>query len=171
MCRLLPDYPAFTAVVAGLSAAEHRTFREDLEHRIAAAGLASRVIFTGHVDAADMPVWYRRCLIAVAPGRYEGYGLTVLEAMASGSAAIATPTGAYATMIDDGVSGRLLPAADADALVAALRPLLADPTSAETMGRAGRYRAETFFSAAREAEAINAVYRELWAGNIPNAPA
>jgi mannosyltransferase len=78
-------------------------------------------------------------------------------------------------MIGDGEAGRVLPAADADALVAALRPLLADPRAAETMGRAGRRRTEAHFSVEREAEAINAVYRDMWAesasrARAPNSP-
>jgi mannosyltransferase len=164
MCRLLPDYPDFTAVVAGRCAPEHQSFRDTLVRRVAAAGLAERVLWVGEIGPAELPVWYRRILIGVAPARYEGYGLTILEAMASGCSVVATRTGAFAAMIGD--AGRILPAVDSGALTEALRPLLADPAAAEEMGRTARQRAADGFSADREAEAINGVYRAMWSGTL-----
>ena len=104
MIDLLPDYPAWTAVVTGRVTAEHRDFLDDLRRRIRAAGLEDRIRFTGEVD--DIRPWYRRMTLFVAPSRNEGFGLTPLEAMASGTAAVTSDAGAYAEMILPGETGR-----------------------------------------------------------------
>lgn len=163
LCALLPKRPGIHAVIAGHSAPEHQAFRRGLEAKIAAAGIADRVHWVGQIPPGDLPAWYRRCLVVAAPARYEGYGLTILEAMAAGCATVAAPTGGFPMMIAEGETGTLLHDASAAALAAALAPLLDDPDRAEAMGKAGRTRAVAEFSVAGEAAAINAVYERLWA--------
>ena len=131
----------------------------------AAAGLAERIVWLGEIDAAAMPEWYQRMTVTVACPLYEGYGLTPIEAMASGSAVVASRTGAFADMVEAGASGELVAVGDAPALAAALRPLLADPEAAEAMGRVGRERAQRHFSIDSEAAGIAAVYQRLWAAD------
>jgi len=171
MLELLPDFPQWTAVIGGLCQPEDRAFAEQLKAQAAAAGLAERIVWLGEIDAAAMPEWYQRMTVTVACPLYEGYGLTPIEAMASGSAVVATRTGAFADMVEAGASGELVAVGDAPSLAAALRPLLSDPEAAEAMGRVGRERAQRHFSIDSEAAGIAAVYQRLWAayargGNI-----
>src|ERR1700738_1273420 len=60
MCRLLPRYPDFTAVVVGAITPEQQGFANDLKRQIEAAGLNSRVVMTGELPIEEVPRWYRR---------------------------------------------------------------------------------------------------------------
>ncbi len=162
MLRLLPAAPDWTAIIVGAARPADTAFQRDLQAKVAAAGLGDRIRFVGEVPAADMPAWYRRLTLVVAAARYEGYGMTVLEAMASGAAVVATRTGAFASMVA-AETGALAPVGDAAALADAIAPFLADPAMAGRFGAAGARRAESF-GVEREAEAIAAVYERVWAG-------
>jgi len=162
MCRLLPRYPDFTAVVIGRVTLDNRAFADRLEAQVAAAGLSGRVRFFGELPVDEVPPWYARVTIYAFTSRNEGFGLTLLEAMASGAALVAAREGAAEKVVRDGDTGILVPSGDVDALVAALEPLMRDPTRAAEMGARGRARAVADFSVAAEAERILAVYREVW---------
>jgi mannosyltransferase len=163
MCRLLPKYPDFTAIVIGRVTAENLGFAERLKARVADAGLADRVRFLGELPIDEVPPWYRRVTIYAFTSRNEGFGLTILEAMASGAALVAARAGAAETVVADGDTGVLVPPGDVDALVAALEPLMRDPAAAAAMGRRARERAVAEFSVAAEAERILAVYDAIFA--------
>ena len=110
-----------------------------------------------------MPLWYQRISIYVFASRVEGFGLTMLEAMAAGDAVVATRAGAAEMVIADGDDGVLAPVDDADALTAAIEPLMRDPERIEAMGRRAREKVVEKFSRDREADEISAVYRQVWA--------
>jgi mannosyltransferase len=161
MCRLLPRYPDFTAVLVGAITPEQAAFASDLKSRIAAAGLTSRIVMTGELDIEDVQRWYRRLTIYAFTSRNEGFGLTLIEAMAAGAALVAARAGAAELVVEDGVSGVLVPPGDADALAAALEPLMRDPAAAVAMGARGRERVVAAFSLDAEAARIAEVYRKL----------
>ena len=161
MCRLLPRYPDFTAVMVGAVVAEQVGFATDLKRRIEAAGLASRIIMTGELEIEEVQRWYRRLTIYAFTSRNEGFGLTLIEAMAAGAALVAARAGAAELVVEDGVTGVLVPAGDADALAAALEPLMRDTAAATAMGVRARQRVLERFSLDAEAAAIAGVYRRL----------
>jgi mannosyltransferase len=163
MCRLLPKYPDFSAVVIGLVTVDNRPFVEGLKQRVAAAGLTERIRFLGELPIEEVPLWYQRISIYVFASRVEGFGLTMLEAMAAGDAVVATRAGAAEMVITDGGDGVLAPVDDADALTAAIEPLMRDPARIEAMGRRAREKVVEKFSRDREADEISAVYKQVWA--------
>ncbi len=130
LCRLLPRYPDFTAVMVGAVTPEHLSFANGLRAQIEAAGLQSRILMTGELPIEDVQRWYRRLTIYAFTSRNEGFGLTLIEAMSVGAALVASRAGAAELVVEDGVTGVLTPPGDADALVAALEPLMRDPNSA-----------------------------------------
>lgn len=162
MCRLLPQYRDFSAVVIGLATVDNRPFLEGLKQRVAAAGLGERIRFLGELPIEEVPRWYQRISIYVFASRVEGFGLTMLEAMAAGDAVVATRAGAAEMIISDGDDGVLAPVGDVDALVVALEPLMRDPERIEAMGRRARARVVSHFSRDREADQISTVYRQVW---------
>ena len=85
-----------------------------------------------------MQRWYQRLTIYAFTSRNEGFGLTLIEAMSSGAALVASRAGAAEFVVEDGVTGVLTPPGDVDALVAALEPLMRDPASANAMGERAR---------------------------------
>lgn len=161
MCRLLPRYPDFTAVIIGQVTAEQTVFANELKKRIAAAGLQSRVVITGELPIDAVQRWYQRLTIYAFTSRNEGFGLTLIEAMAAGSALVAARAGAAELAVEDGVTGLLIPTGDADALAAALEPLMRDVAAATAMGQRGRERVLASFSLDAEAARIGEVYRPL----------
>ena len=162
MCRLLPKYPDFTAVLVGHVSVDNVPFVEKLKQRIAAAGLAERVRFLGELPIEEVPLWYQRISIYVFASRVEGFGLTMLEAMAAGDAVVATRAGAAEMVIADGDTGVLAPIDDVEALAAAIEPLMRDPERLAALGARGRASVEQGFSRDREVDEIVAVYRRLW---------
>jgi mannosyltransferase len=162
MCRLLPQYPDFTAVVVGLTTVDNLPFVEGLKQRIAAAGLTDRIRFLGELPVEEVPLWYQRISIYVFASRVEGFGLTMLEAMAAGDAVVAARAGAAEMIITDRDDGVLAPVDDVEALVAALEPLMREPERIEAMGARGRAVVVSRFSRDREADEISDVYRQVW---------
>src|SRR3954469_25148292 len=152
MCRLLPRYPDFTAVMVGAITPEQTAFAEALRKRIDAAGLQSRIVITGELAIEEVPRWYQRLTIYAFTSRNEGFGLTLIEAMAAGAALVASRAGAAELVVGDGVTGVLTPPGDVGALVAALEPLMRDPALAVDMGRRARARVLEKFSLDAEAK-------------------
>lgn len=159
MCALLPRYPDFTAVMVGAVVPEQQAFANDLRQRIAAAGLQSRIVITGELEIEEVQRWYRRLTVYAFTSRNEGFGLTLIEAMAAGNALVASRAGAAERVVEDGITGVLAPPGDVGALVAALEPLMRDPALAVAMGERARQRVLEKFSLQAEADRIAEVYR------------
>ena len=162
MCRLLPRYPDFTAVVIGLATPQEKAYENELKQKVEAAGLKNRVVFLGELPENDVPGWFRKLTVFVGPQRNEGFGLTTLEAMASELAVVATKAGAARHLIEENVTGHLVEIEDVDALTARIGDLMADPVKAVAFGRAGRQRVVERFAIEREAEGIFRVYERVW---------
>ena len=160
MIRLLPDRPDWVALITGRVTPEHRKYHERLRRKIARAGLERRIVFLGEV--ADVRPWYRRLLLHVAPARNEGFGLTPLEAMASGTAVVASDAGAHAEMIVEGVTGAVVPAGDGPALTGAIRRYMEHPDVAAEHGRNARLHVQRRFALEREVDGLAAVYDRMW---------
>jgi mannosyltransferase len=161
MCRLLPNYPDFTAVIVGAVTPDQQLFARRLRDLVGAAGLTDRVRFLGELPIAEVPRWYQRITIYAFTSRNEGFGLTLLEAMAAGTALVAARAGAADKVVIDDDTGVLVPPGDVDALVAALEPLLRDPLRAAAMGQRARERVLAEHGIEAEAEKIAAVYRKM----------
>jgi mannosyltransferase len=161
MCALLPRYPDFTAILVGAIVPEQAGFANDLRKRIEAAGLKSRIVMTGELEIEEVRRWYQRLTIYAFTSRNEGFGLTLIEAMAAGAALVASRAGAAEFVVEDGLTGVLTPPGDVEALVAALEPLMRDPASSAAIGERGRARVLDKFSLEAEGNAIAGVYRKL----------
>lgn len=161
MCRLLPRHPDFSAVIVGQVTPEQTRFANDLKQRIETAGLQSRIVMTGELPIEAVQRWYQRLTIYAFTSRNEGFGLTLIEAMATGSALVAARAGAAELVVEDGVTGVLVPPGDVDALVAALEPLMRDVDAATAIGARGRARVLAKFSLDAEAARIGEIYRPL----------
>lgn len=127
-------------------------------------GLTERVRFHGEVDDAELPAWYQRAHLFVLPAnaRAEAFGTVLLEAMASGLPCVTTEVGTGTSwVVQDGVTGRVVPPRDPQALAQAIRELMADPPRLATMGTAARARVEAEFTQRRMIERVEAVYRAV----------
>ncbi|MEX3012021.1 glycosyltransferase family 4 protein [Hoeflea sp. TYP-13] len=162
MIRLLPDIPDATALIVGKAMAAHRPFKTELQGRIEAAGLSQRIIFTDEVAAANLPGLVAGLSLLVAAPRYEGYGMTPLEAMASGVPIVATDAGFFSSFIGDNKAGVVVEKPDAEDLTAAARSLLDNPMELALKSSNARNRAVENFAIKGEVDGIHEVYEELW---------
>lgn len=169
LCEVLPAHPGWTAVIIGETTPRHRQFEEDMRAKVEAAGLSGQVKWLGKRPFSEIPEWFRRMSLVVCASRNEGFGLTCLEAMASGVPVVATRAGAWEMIIREGVDGWLVPCGDPSALARSLRQAMQDPVQLAEMGSAARQRIEESFTIVREADAINAVYRGIWS-NLAKRP-
>lgn len=163
MIDVLPKFPDATAVVIGAAQAVDKPFQTKLRADIAAAGLGKRIVFTGELRPLRLAAMLPAFSLLVAAPRYEGFGLTPLEAMASGVPFVASDTGAFRALSDEGRAGAIVPVGDAAALAEAVADWLAHPGRITRAGRFARRYAEENYSADHEADAIAALYEELWA--------
>jgi glycosyltransferase involved in cell wall biosynthesis len=137
--------------------------REDLDRLAAELGVGDRISFLG--EAHDVPAILRRARMFILPSRSEGIPLTALEAMACGLPVVATRVGGLPEVVDDGVTGLLVPPADPEALAAALLKLWDDPSRGDRMGWAGRRRVEDRFDVRRMVAQYEAIYRQIADGD------
>jgi len=134
-------------------------YRRELERRVAQLGLERRVVFTGF--RLDVPRLLSEVAISVLPSLSEGLPNTILEAMAAGVPVVATRVGGTAELVEDGVTGLLVPPGDPAALAKAIEQLLAEPQQARRFGRAGRQRVIEEFSLERMVRQTEDLYLKL----------
>lgn len=161
--RVVADRPGVLAILMGKATEGHEGFLSELKARVAAAGMAERIRFLPEVPVHEMARWYAALDLYVAPQRWEGFGLTPLEAMACGVPVVATRVGAFDEIVDS-ATGTLVAPGDADALVRAIGPWIDDRARRASAGAAAVARMAAHFSIEQEARALVAVYRRLLAG-------
>jgi mannosyltransferase len=160
MIPLMAERADVHALIMGRATGKHVEYEQGLRARAAEAGYSERVHFLPEVPVHDIADWYRALDLFVAPQRWEGFGLTPLEAMACGVPVVATTVGAFPELIAEGV-GHLVAPEDTEALGSAVANYLDDPDLRRTAGQASRTHCVTHFALEREADAILDIYRRL----------
>ncbi len=123
-------------------------------------GVTDRFTMLGQVPHVEMPSLYRSASVVLATPWYEPFGITPLEAAASGRPLVGSAVGGLLDSVEDGHTGRLVPPRDHLAVADAVRRLLADPATAERWGRNARARAVERFDWSVVAEATEDALRE-----------
>ncbi len=155
MISLLPDHPTWSAIVAGRATPQHVDFENGLKRRVQDAGLGNRILFVG--EHTNINAWYRALELFIAPQRWEGFGLTPLEAMATGVAVVATDVGAFSEIVTPD-TGDVIPADDLAAMKQAAKSYMNEISRRQLAGEHGRQRAEAHFSIEGEAAALGRIY-------------
>jgi L-malate glycosyltransferase len=148
------EFPGTQFVLVG-DGAERPVFEE----QVRALGMEKSFLFLGRRD--DIPDILASCDIAVLPSKAEGLPNAVLEYMAAGLPCVVTRVGGNAELVQDGVTGLLVPAQDAEGLSAALLRLLRDPELARQIAANGHQFATNGFSFERLVQEVDALYTEL----------
>jgi glycosyltransferase involved in cell wall biosynthesis len=152
LTRVREELPEATLEIAGEGPLD-----AELRATVTGLGLRDAVSFLGRVAPAA-PV-FERSAVVVVPSRGEGFGMVALEAMERGRAVVASDVGGLPEIVEDGVTGIVVPPDEPEALAAALLELLRDPARAAAMGAAGRVRALAAFSQGRCTDRIEELYR------------
>jgi glycosyltransferase involved in cell wall biosynthesis len=140
---------------------QKRSYRQHLEARLSPK-TAGRVQFAGSVSLEELIRLYSQADLLVLPSIWrESYGLPVAESMASGVPVLASDCGGVPELVDEGVTGLLVPRLNVDALTNAMRELLSDLSRLRAMGQASRLRAERLLTWDRSAQRLERVYLEL----------
>jgi len=140
---------------------ERTPYRKDLERQAARLGLSGTVTFAGYRE--DIPGVMSSVDILALPSRTEAFGRVLIEAMACGKPVVAFAVDAVPEIVEDGVTGLLVPFGDVDALADAMRKLADDPALRLRMGEKGRERVREYFSLREHARRVELLYEEILA--------
>ena len=151
------EFPTARFVLAGDGEQRPR-----FEEQAAKLGLEQNFLFLGR--RTDIPKILACCDVAVLPSRAEGLPNAILEYMAAGLPTIASRVGGNAELIEDGVTGLLVPSEDSAALSDALLALLRDPGLARRMAQNGHEFTIRNFSFERLVREVDELYSELLRG-------
>jgi len=133
--------------------------RKELEDRARRLGLEARIVFTGF--RSDVRELLSEAAISVLPSLSEGTSNTLLESMAAGLPVVATQVGGNPEVIEDGVSGLLVPPRDSAEIAAAVGRLLEDEGFARRLGQAGMRRVSELFSLSGSVQQTEHLYQRL----------
>ena len=161
MIELLPRHPTAQGIIMGGVTREQQAFVDDLKARIEAANLGDRLRILPEDKGFTIAPWFQASDIYVAPQRWEGFGLTPLEAMSCGVAVVATRVGAFEDLVAPNETGMLVPPEDLPELISATDKLMSDTALRQSMAKAARQKVVDQHQIEHEAEAITAVYRRL----------
>jgi len=157
---LLEAWPTVQAVhpEAWLLIVGEGSERDSLEAEAADLGISAHVVFAGRRE--DVPAVTAALDVAVLPSYREAQGLSVLEAMALSRPVVASRVGGIPEMIEDGVSGLMVPPNDPAALAGAINRLLSDHSFADMIARRGHDLVHERFCIELMVDAVETIYDE-----------
>jgi len=153
--RLLSRWPELQLVAVG--SGNDRVWLEELADQ---NGVNLHVHFLTGLSYEELAACYGACEIFALPSSGEGFGLVYLEAMFHGKPVIGGAHGGAPEVIQDGVTGYLVPHGDAGQLATSIETLLADASLAQKMGERGRQRVEREFRFNVFAKSLKKILRE-----------
>ena len=163
MIQVIQSHPEFKGIVVIVGETTHKyeSYLNSLKKRIHNAGLSERFVFLGRQPFERIPDLFRGMSLVAALSRNEGFGLTVLEAMSSGSAILASRAGAWADIIKPNF-GRLVACDNLQQTTTAIEELMKQPIHAiQTMGANARAEIEAHYAIEQEAKRLIDFYCSL----------
>ena len=152
-----PDMPLKLFIVGGGSAEEELIkLCEDLQ-------IEKQVYFTGMIDHKRIPDHINMIDIYVALSIYdsESFGVAIVEAGACSKPVVVTNVGGLPEVVENGISGFIVPPRDALSAADAIEKLILDPSLRQDIGRAGRARVERLFDWEKNVEQMVEIYKSL----------
>ena len=135
---------------------------EQCQQQAARLGIRDRVRFLG--ERTDVPALLAGSQIFVLTSNWEGFPISVLEAMRAGLPVIASDVGGTGEAVQEGETGFLIPRGDLETLESRMLRLIEDPVLRARMGSKGRDRFAQYFTFELMAQKTEAVYREILSG-------
>ncbi len=150
------NYPSAELIIVGR--AENRGYVDELDRLVKQLNLTSRVRFIGEVSQSELARLMAEADLFVLPSLSEGLGRVIFEAMASGKPVISSKVGGIPDIVEDGVTGFLVPPGDEEGLAERLNWALGHPEKLKDMGLQARARVSSIFSTQRYVDS----YRQLF---------
>jgi glycosyltransferase involved in cell wall biosynthesis len=145
--------------VGGDPAGATRHYERDMRQYAMEHGLADVMHFTG--TRTDIAALMRRMDVLVVPSHTEGFGRVLIEANAVGRAVVASAVGAIPEVVEDGVTGVLVPAGDTAVMAAAVLRVLDDPVWRAAVAAQAPARVRARFSPTTQVPALEAVWQHV----------
>jgi glycosyltransferase involved in cell wall biosynthesis len=140
--------------------------REALERRVRDMGLSDQVYFTGWVAPEFVPCYLAAADVFVAPSWLEGQGLTVLEAMASGTPVVATSVGGMVDSVIHEQTGLLVEQRSPEQIAAAVERLIVEPELGERLKTRARAYVQERFCREASAKEFSKLFLDLTANRL-----
>ena len=156
MLSYLPTDPTCHALILGKTSAEFQSFKKELLSKIEAASLTDRIHFLGEKPQSEIANILRASDLLIALPRYEGYGVTPLEALASGVSFIGTDVGGFKSFTQKGNFGQIVPEVPSNG------DIWKWLNHKDNFSRFAHDFVDERFSAKIEASEIGKVYDKLW---------
>jgi D-inositol-3-phosphate glycosyltransferase len=158
-----PAFDDVTVLVIGEDSGDGRDGggeRTRLQERVNGSGVGDRVLFLGAVPHEEVGDYYALADVCVVPSRTESFGLVALEAQSLGTPVVAAAVGGLTEIVEDGVTGILVPTRDPRRYAQAIASMLNDPGCRARMGTAARERAARY-TWSRAVDRLLAIYDRL----------
>jgi glycosyltransferase involved in cell wall biosynthesis len=155
--QLLKQLPQTHFIIAGIDHSREKQHRTRLEQLIKELDLTTQVSLVGWLD--DLAELYCALDVFVSSSHTESFGLAIAEAMASGTAVVATETEGASELIETGETGLLVPIGNVDRLAESILLLLEDKEKRVRLSEAAQHAAAANFSLERMIEETEAIYR------------
>ena len=160
MAEVVKIYPDVCALIIGETKIDRsENYLEELQQLVKELKIGDKVIFTGFID--NMKELYESIDLLVLPSLAEPFGRVLIEAMAMEKPVIATRAGGAAEIVENGVTGLLVPPDDINGLAKAIVKMLEDEDNRKRMGKAGRKRVENMFSIEKNVGETQRIYLEI----------
>ena len=158
--KVAKRFPNARFVIIGAALFGEQGYEEKVRRLPGALGIETVVEFTGfrediHTAIADLD------LVVHASTTGEPFGQVIIEGMAAGKPVVATNGGGVPEIVEDGVTGTLVPMGDVQAMADAICAMLAAPERARAMGIRGRQRVQDHFTVDRTARKIEKIYQQI----------
>ena len=147
-------------VIVGEDSSRDGSYRARLKRLVAGLKLEGRVQLLGQLGEDEVPALLASLDLFVSASRSESFGMAMVEALACGVPVVATATEGAREVVEDGVTGLLVPVGDVEALAAAVAALLEDEGRRRRLGERACEVAAERFDLARMVEATERVYAE-----------
>ena len=144
-----------------LSMAGDGEMTEQLRGMAHSLGLDGVVTFPGFIDNSDIYAYLAKHHILVMPSRSEGFGVAVLEAAACGRPTVASLVGGVPEVVEDGVTGLLVPPEDPRTLAEAIMQMIRTPELCAAMGEAARRRVEDRYDWEQSLDSMAELYERV----------
>ena len=146
--------PEVTVVICGECLPKDQIYKNQIQSKINNAGLSDQFVFLGKQPFSRLPSIFQSMTVVAALSRNEGFGLTPLEAMASGCAVITSEAGAWKDIIDSGHNGYCVPIGDAAAVTEKLEILISNKMTRDAMALVAREHVIKHYTVEKEAQNI-----------------
>ena len=160
LAEVVKTNPNVCALIVGDAKSENTySYLAELEKQVAEFQLTDNVVFTGYVE--NITELYASLDLVVLPSLAEPFGRALIEAMAMGKPVVATRAGGAVEVVDDGVTGLLVPPDDPASLAKAILEIKADRAFAAKLGENGRKRVARLFDIEENVRKTEQIYRDI----------